>query len=355
MEPSWARRPCNSRGNWRSDSRRFRNGARFPFSISPTGVSTTKSSEGSTYHDGTTWLKDGLDDKLKPLGYAFPHARTLYYNRGVRPCKPHKVLSGEQHTYIWNVPDNAGPTDPSMSSAAWLYRSSSDAVGEADTHAGLMGPIIITRRGMSSSSTDLKPKDVSREFVIINHVVNENRSPYMRANVFENIVKPALRSPVPGQLSFAALDRARVLQALVQHATSGTTKISYSAAKALIAQSNAAQDPVGIVEGRPIFVRFDRDYFDPSAYDAANGGHGAAKIVLEKMVETIVNEESPEFLESNMMHATNGYLYCNQPGLTMSQGKRFGGTLLLLVPMLIFTPLIGTGIQFSLTGIGTTK
>ena len=300
----------------------FRNGARFPFSISPSGLSVTKSSEGSSYHDETTWIQDSLDNKLKAFGLRISTCQGFSASRGVRPCKPHKVLSGEQHTYVWNVPASAGPTDPSVSSTAWLYRSNSDPTGEGDMNAGLMGPIIITRRGESSSGTNLQPKDVTREFVVINHAVDENRSPYMRANVFEKITKPALQSPVPGQVSFGALDRARVLQALVAHASSGTSKISYSAAKAYVNQSTTTQEPVGVVVGRPILVRFDRDSFDPNAYDSANGGHGAAKAVLEKLVETIINEEGPGFVESNMMHAINGYVYCNQPGLTMDQGDR---------------------------------
>ena len=109
--------------------------------------------------------------------------------------------------------------------------------------------------------------------------------------MFENIVKPALRAQFLDNFHLQRWTEPECCK-LVQHATSGTTKISYSAAKALIAQSNAVQDPVGLLKA------------DLSSLDligiTLTHPHTmllmvawCGKIVLEKMVETIVNEESP--------------------------------------------------------------
>jgi hephaestin len=51
----------------------------------------------------------------------------------------------------------------------------------ADTNAGLVGPIIVTARGMAKP--DGSPKDVNREFVIAFSTVIESESPYLQENV----------------------------------------------------------------------------------------------------------------------------------------------------------------------------
>jgi hephaestin len=51
----------------------------------------------------------------------------------------------------------------------------------ADVNAGLMGPMIITRRGMAKP--DGSPKDVDRELVVSFSTVNEAESPYLEENI----------------------------------------------------------------------------------------------------------------------------------------------------------------------------
>jgi hypothetical protein len=47
----------------------------------------------------------------------------------------------------------------------------------SNSDAGLIGPIVITRRGMSRSDEDLKPKDVDREVFSLFQIFDENKSP----------------------------------------------------------------------------------------------------------------------------------------------------------------------------------
>jgi len=56
----------------------------------------------------------------------------------------------------------------------------SHAHESADIFAGLMGPIIVTRKGMSGPTG--RPKDVDREFVQLYMIVDENQSPYLDYN-----------------------------------------------------------------------------------------------------------------------------------------------------------------------------
>ena len=129
----------------------FRNHASRPYSMHPHGVLYSKSSEGTAYLDGTTGA-DRLDDS---------------------------VATGGTHVYSWPVPERAGPADGDGSTAFWLYHSHVDE--GKDINAGLIGPIIVTRRGMARP--DGSPKDYDREFVADFGLFDESLSWYMKENV----------------------------------------------------------------------------------------------------------------------------------------------------------------------------
>jgi hypothetical protein len=131
----------------------FRNTCSFPTSVHPHGVLYSKSSEGAPYSDGTRG-----SDKADDL-----------------------VPTGGRHTYLWKVPERAGPGPAEGSSVMWMYHSHSDEV--ADTNAGLMGPMVVTRRGMARA--DGSPVDVDREVFDLFSVINENQSPYLGGNEAE--------------------------------------------------------------------------------------------------------------------------------------------------------------------------
>ena len=109
----------------------FKNNATHPYSMHPHGVFSEQRSsvrEGAPYDDGTTG-KDKEDDAVPP---------------------------GKTHVYIWQVPERAGPGPNDPSSVVWLYHSHTNEL--KDVESGLVGAMIITRRGMAAE--DGKPKDV---------------------------------------------------------------------------------------------------------------------------------------------------------------------------------------------------
>src|SRR5215472_12720269 len=110
----------------------FKNNLTFPVSMHPHGVSYQKDSEGATYHDGA-----GEEN-----------------NRAVPP--------GAIQTYVWPVPERAGPSQGDVSSVLWMYHSHVNEI--ADSNAGLVGPIIVTTRGMAKA--DGTPKDVDRDSLL---------------------------------------------------------------------------------------------------------------------------------------------------------------------------------------------
>lgn len=117
----------------------------------PHGVFYSKDSEGAPYNDGTSGANKN-DDAVPP---------------------------GGTYTYTWLVPERAGPTKMETSSILWMYHSHVDE--SDDTNGGLIGPIIITRKGMAKP--DGSPKDVDREFVTLFTIFDENISPYLDQNI----------------------------------------------------------------------------------------------------------------------------------------------------------------------------
>jgi hephaestin len=129
----------------------FKNNASRPYSMHPHGVFYDKDSEGAPYNDGTTG-KDKEDDAVPP---------------------------DKTHVYTWQVPERAGPGPNDPSSVVWLYHSHTNEL--KDVESGLVGAMIITRRGMADE--DGKPNDVDREFVCLYLLFDENVSWYIDHNI----------------------------------------------------------------------------------------------------------------------------------------------------------------------------
>jgi manganese oxidase len=129
----------------------FKNNTPFPAGMHPHGLFYDKDSEGAPYADGTSGA-DTEDDGVPP---------------------------GGTHRYVWRVPERAGPGPNDPSSIMWMYHSHTDEI--ADVYAGLMGAIVVTRKGMANP--DGTPKDVDRELVVNFEVDDENSSPYFEDNI----------------------------------------------------------------------------------------------------------------------------------------------------------------------------
>ena len=125
----------------------FKNNAAHPHSMHPHGVIYEKASEGAQYDDGT--------------GQKFA------------------VAPGATHTYTWGVPERAGPAHGEGSSIIWMYHSHIEE--EADVNAGLVGPMVVTGRGLAKP--DGSPKDIDREIVAAFMEFDENMSLHFQENI----------------------------------------------------------------------------------------------------------------------------------------------------------------------------
>ena len=126
----------------------FRNNTTQPYSMHPHGVSYTKDSEGAPY-------------------------------AGMSPESTGLVAPGQTHKYRWEVPERAGPGPDDGSSVMWLYHSHN--YEPKDVNAGLIGPIVITAKGMARP--DGSPKDVDCEMFALFMIIDENQSHYFQHNI----------------------------------------------------------------------------------------------------------------------------------------------------------------------------
>ncbi|XP_054138253.1 ceruloplasmin [Melozone crissalis] len=133
----------------------FRNKARRPFSIQAHGVSTRRSGAGARFGAGTG----------SPASHVSP---------------------GTTFTYEWDVPEDVGPTDQDPDCLTWLYYSAVDAV--RDTSSGLVGPLLVCRKGALLSSG--KQKNVNMEFFLLATVFDENLSWYLDENILMFTLSP---------------------------------------------------------------------------------------------------------------------------------------------------------------------
>ncbi|HLV96987.1 MAG TPA: multicopper oxidase domain-containing protein [Candidatus Acidoferrales bacterium] len=137
----------------------FKNNGTHPYSMHPHGVFYEKASEGVAYNDGSSAAdKEG--------GHVAP---------------------GQTHTYIWEVPERAGPGPSDPNSIVWLYHSHTNEL--MDVNSGLIGAMIVTRKGMALP--DGRPKDVDKEFVTLFMIFDENQSWFIDENIKRHTDDPA--------------------------------------------------------------------------------------------------------------------------------------------------------------------
>ncbi|WP_254061510.1 multicopper oxidase domain-containing protein [Granulicella sp. L60] len=128
----------------------FRNNTHLSVTMHPHGLEYKKDAEGALYNDGTSGIVKE-DDRVGP---------------------------GRTYTYIWTAPERSGPAVMDQSSVLWMYHS--HFVESTDINTGLIGPIIVTARGLARP--DGSPKDVDKEFITDFAIFDETDSWFFEGN-----------------------------------------------------------------------------------------------------------------------------------------------------------------------------
>uniref|UniRef100_A0A8C0J4U3 ferroxidase n=1 Tax=Chelonoidis abingdonii TaxID=106734 RepID=A0A8C0J4U3_CHEAB len=133
----------------------FKNNGSHPFSIQPHGVSYSKGNEGALYHT-------------------------------ISGAPSSHVSPGATYMYEWKVSEDVGPTQEDPDCLTWLYYSAADSV--KDTNSGLVGPLLVCRKGTLLPSG--KQKNVDKEFFLLATVFDENLSWYLDDNILMFLINP---------------------------------------------------------------------------------------------------------------------------------------------------------------------
>ncbi len=136
----------------------FKNNSRLGLSFHVHGLRYLKDSEGAPYLDGS----------------------------GVAKKPGDSVAPGAAYTYHFDVPERSGPGLMDPSSVLWMYHSHTDELRDVNT--GLIGPIVVTRRG--AAKEDGSPSDVDREVYSLFTQMDESQSRLLGENLADKLVNP---------------------------------------------------------------------------------------------------------------------------------------------------------------------
>ncbi|KAK6962443.1 hephaestin-like protein 1, partial [Biomphalaria glabrata] len=106
-------------------------------------------------------------------------AWTSQENSGVNYGSASGVLPGRTFQYVWQLTERSGPGPNDPNCIPWLYYSSVDPI--KDTNTGLLGPLIVCRKG--TIGVNGKRRDIDKELFIFMSVMNENLSWYLEDNI----------------------------------------------------------------------------------------------------------------------------------------------------------------------------
>lgn len=82
------------------------------------------------------------------------------------------VQPGSTFTYHWEADSDAAPGPNDLSSIVWIYHSHVDAVTEV--YDGLIGTVVVTKKGMERAPEDPRPKDIDKALTTLFLVFDEN-------------------------------------------------------------------------------------------------------------------------------------------------------------------------------------
>ncbi|XP_074612928.1 hephaestin-like protein isoform X1 [Acropora palmata] len=130
----------------------FKNQGSRNYSIHPLGVFYDKGNEGAVYRDGTSG-NDTADDAIMP---------------------------NQTFLYRWTVPEAVAPTEKDAPCITWMYHSNVEKT--KDIESGLIGPLIVCKKGILNSGRPWRRKDVQHDFFLRFGLNDESNSWYFNEN-----------------------------------------------------------------------------------------------------------------------------------------------------------------------------
>ncbi|KAI8579740.1 hypothetical protein K450DRAFT_240100 [Umbelopsis ramanniana AG] len=137
--------------------------------------------------------------------------RINFYNNASKPFNLHPypskgksdiktsdpVQPGDRYIYVWDVPTVSGEAIGNFSSTLWTYQSLVDP--QHDLQTGLIGPLVVYKKGMLMDDYLSRPESIDREIFTIMMITDENISQYISesakaANIPDQRLKELLKN-----------------------------------------------------------------------------------------------------------------------------------------------------------------
>ncbi|XP_077344389.1 ceruloplasmin-like [Lithobates pipiens] len=132
-------------------------------------------------------LYANIGDKIKVI---FRNKATRTYSMYAHGLKPENntkkpTKPGDTKTYVWDVPERAGPNKDETDCLTWAYYSDVDPV--KDTYSGLIGTIVICKRSFNPIDAQMMP---ILRFSLLFMIFDENMSWYIDKNMQRFCLNP---------------------------------------------------------------------------------------------------------------------------------------------------------------------
>ena len=226
-------------------------------------------------------------------------------NGSANPAAP--VDPGQTVQYKLYIPESTGPGPADASTIAYGYTSSVNLM----THpmAGLIGMALVGEKGAFSGYDAAAampaapvPQGVDELIPLLAAITNENESPYLERNVQGlSIDVDALLAEGEAAAAAPTDEGSRRRHRRRRHLLDTTTTDAEAPAPAADGEAAAATTTTTDAEAEA----------------------GAA-------TDATGTTSSADFIESNLKHALNGYLYCNMPDIQVQTGKKVRVSILTL-------------------------
>ncbi|XP_043560511.1 coagulation factor VIII [Chiloscyllium plagiosum] len=218
------------------------------------------------------------------------------------------VYPNKTKVYIWHVTKGSAPTDKDFDCRAWIYYS--DVNPERDIHSGLIGPLIICRRGMLHQISSGKLK--IQEFSLLFMTFDENKSWYLEDNIKTFCKYPcSVRAEDP---VFQNSNRFHAINGHVAESLPGLVMAQNRLVRWYLINMGGSADIYTVhFHGQPFIVRRSKEH-RMGVYTLFPGSFGTIEMLPTKVGYWLVDCETAEHQQAGMRAIFLVYNpYCRVP------------------------------------------
>ncbi|XP_032886346.1 coagulation factor VIII [Amblyraja radiata] len=225
------------------------------------------------------------------------------------------VQPGQTKDYIWRVTKGSAPTDKDFDCRAWSYYS--DVNPERDIHTGLIGPLIICKKGTlhKISRGILKVQEFSLLFMTF----DENKSWYLEDNLHKLCKHPCYIKPE--STAFQNSMKFHAINGHVAETLPGLVMAQNRLVRWYLLNTVGSADIYSVhFHGQPFTIRRSKEH-KMGVYTLPPGSFGTIEMVPRKVGYWLLDCETAEYMQEGMRAVFLVYnSYCKEP-LGLANGR----------------------------------